>query len=211
MGLPLETSKRIFGLSRRNAFIKRTFDIAVALVLVFVLWWLILFLIIAARLDTGLSGIYRQKRVGLYGESFTVYKLRSMRNVEGISTTVTTRDDPRITRLGALLRKWKLDELPQLYNVLNGTMSFVGPRPDVPSVYADLDEEALRVLTIRPGITGPASIRYRDEEILLAKADELETYNREVLFPDKVRLNLEYMDSYSPLRDIVLMIRTVSG
>ncbi len=211
MSLPFDEKQRTFGLTPANAAIKRGFDILVALILLVTFGWLIVILAILARLDTGLSGIFRQTRVGLFGEPFTLFKLRSMRPVEGIETTVTTRDDPRITKLGKFLRRSKADELPQLMNVLIGNMSFVGPRPDVASMYQDLDAASLRVLTVRPGITGPASLRFKNEEELLAAADEPEIYNKDVLIPEKIRLNLEYIDHYSIFRDIILMIRTVFG
>ena len=199
------------GLSRTQSVVKRSFDIVVAsagIVLtspVLAVSWLL------ASLDTRAGGLFRQVRVGKDGRPFRICKLRTMRDLEGVATTVTTSRDPRITRLGGILRKLKLDELPQLFNVLAGQMSFVGPRPDVPG-YADRLTGADRViLTVRPGITGPAAIAYRHEEQLLAAADDPERYNREVIWPDKVRINREYVESYSLFSDLRCLISTLGS
>lgn len=211
MGLPLEPAMRQFGLPPARAFAKRAFDIAASLAGLAVVGWLVVLLALMARFDTGQTGLFRQKRIGLYGDAFTLLKIRTMRNIDGMTSTVTTRGDPRITRFGAFLRRYKLDELPQLVNVLVGTMSFVGPRPDVSSVYAGLDDAALRILTVRPGITGPASLAFRNEEELLAAAPNPERYNIEILFPQKIRLNLDYIDRQSFTGDLTMIVRTVFG
>ena len=140
---------------------------------------------------------------------FKVVKLRTMRPENG--TTVTTANDARITAMGQRLRRWKLDELPQLWNVLIGDMSFVGPRPDVPGFLDKLTGEDRALLTLRPGITGPASLKYRDEEQILAQVGEPERYNAEVIWPDKVRINLEYLRSWSLGKDLGFIIKTVLG
>jgi lipopolysaccharide/colanic/teichoic acid biosynthesis glycosyltransferase len=124
-------------------------------------------------------------------------------------TSVTTAHDVRITPVGRFLRRAKLDELPQLINVLKGDMSFVGPRPDVPGFADALTGEDRVILSVRPGITGPATLRYRDEESLLAGAEHPEQYNREVLWPDKVRLNREYVRQWSFRGDMVYIWRTI--
>jgi lipopolysaccharide/colanic/teichoic acid biosynthesis glycosyltransferase len=124
---------------------------------------------------------------------------------------VTTGRDRRITWLGRIWRKTKIDELPQLINVLKGNMSFVGPRPDVPG-YADrLQGDDRIVLSVRPGITGPATLKYRDEEALLADQDDPERYNNEVLWLDKVRINREYVESWSFWQDIRYILKTICG
>lgn len=163
---------------------------------------------IAASVDTRSNGLFTQQRVGRGGELFTLYKIRTMRPVT-ITTNVTTRNDPRITPLGRWLRRLKLDELPQLVNVLVGDMSFVGPRPDVPGFADRLTGEARLTLTLRPGITGPATLAYRNEEELLAAQDDPERYNREVIWVDKVRMNLEYARNHTLARDLVYLLRTV--
>jgi lipopolysaccharide/colanic/teichoic acid biosynthesis glycosyltransferase len=199
------------GLSLGQRFLKRGFDVGVAVVGLVAFGWLILLGWLAATLDTRLNGFFTQTRVGRYGKTFKVIKLRTMKVSQTVTTTVTTTGDPRITKLGAFWRKTKIDELPQLINVLLGHMSLVGPRPDVPG-YADrLEGSDQIVLTIRPGITGPASLKYRHEEELLATQPNPERYNREVIFVDKVRLNREYVEQYSFLKDIQYIWQTAFG
>lgn len=154
--------------------------------------------------------IFRQQRVGREGRLFTMYKFRTMTVGHG-GSTVSVAGESRITPLGAKLRKYKLDELPELWNVLKGDMSFVGPRPDVPG-YADRLQGADReVLSLKPGITGPASLKYRNEEELLALQDDPQCYNDEVIFPDKVRINREYMRHWSFGLDMKIIVYTLLG
>lgn len=132
-----------------------------------------------------------------------------MRDVKDIDTTVTTDNDIRITTLGRLFRKTKIDELPQLINVFKGDMSFVGPRPDVPG-YADILKGKDRIiLEVRPGLTGPATLKYRNEQSLLAAQKDPETFNHKVLWPDKVRLNREYVEEWSFVWDLDCLFRTI--
>lgn len=139
-----------------------------------------------------------------------MYKFRSMLVGHG-GSSISVAGESRITPLGAKLRKYKLDELPELWNVLIGDMSFVGPRPDVPG-YADMLKGSDReILRLRPGITGPASLKYRNEEELLAKQENPQKYNDEVIFPDKVRINRYYLYHYSFVKDIQIIICTVLG
>ncbi len=154
--------------------------------------------------------IFKQKRVGQYGKLFTMYKFRSM-TVHHSGSSVSVKGESRITPFGAKLRKYKLDELPELWNVLIGDMSFVGPRPDVPGYADTLTGDDREVLKLRPGITGPASLKYRDEEELLAQQDDPIRYNDEVIFPDKVRINRYYLHHYSFIKDIQMIICTVLG
>lgn len=154
--------------------------------------------------------LYTQKRVGKDGHLFTIYKFRTMRVGTDLSS-VSVAGESRITPLGATLRKYKIDELPELWNVLIGDMSFVGPRPDVPG-YADcLTGEDRAILRLRPGITGPASLKYRDEEFLLSQQADPIAYNDQVIFPDKVRLNKYYLEHYSFYKDIQMILCTVLG
>lgn len=192
-----------------DRFIKRSFDLLAATFGLIVFGWLIIICAILARFDTGLSGFFMQQRVGKGGELFKVIKLRSMRNIEGHTTNVSTSKDPRITKLGAFWRNSKLDELPQLINVFLGQMSFVGPRPDVPGFMDKLQGEERILLSIRPGITGPASIYFKNEEELLAQQDDPEAYNAEVIWPKKVELNIEYIKNYSIFKDIGYIVKTV--
>ncbi|WP_220654252.1 sugar transferase [Bacteroides fragilis] len=154
--------------------------------------------------------IFKQRRVGRYGKLFTMYKFRSM-TVSHSGSSVSVRGENRITPLGAKLRKYKLDELLELWNVLIGDMSFVGPRPDVPGYADKLEGDDRRMLLLKPGITGPASLKYRDEEELLAEQENPQKYNDEVLFPDKVRINIEYLDNWSFWNDIKIIIYTILG
>jgi lipopolysaccharide/colanic/teichoic acid biosynthesis glycosyltransferase len=191
--------------------IKYIFDRLVALIGLLFLWPLLIILAILIKVKMpGGPAFFTQKRVGQHGRLFTMHKFRSMA-VSHDDSSVSVAGEARITSLGATLRKYKLDELPELWDVLIGNMSFVGPRPDVPG-YADmLTGDDRRMLELRPGITGPASLKYRDEEELLAQVDNPIEYNDKVIFPDKVRINLYYLDHYSFWKDIQMIIYTVLG
>ncbi len=195
----------------RQTAIKWIFDRVAALVGLAVLWPLLAAVAVAirVRMPDG-PVIFRQKRVGRHGRLFTMYKFRSMTVGHG-GSSVSVAGEARITPLGATLRRYKLDELPELWNVLTGDMSLVGPRPDVPG-YADaLTGDDREVLMLRPGITGPASLKYRDEEELLARQPDPARYNDEVIFPDKVRINRYYLHNYSFTKDIQMILCTVLG
>lgn len=154
--------------------------------------------------------LFKQKRVGQYGKLFTMFKFRSMMMSHG-GSSISVAGESRITPLGTKLRKYKIDELPELWNVLKGDMSFVGPRPDVPG-YADmLSGDDREILLLKPGITGPASLKYRNEEELLAMTEDPIKYNNEVIFPDKVRINRAYLHNRSFLGDIKIILATILG
>ena len=170
----------------------------------FVVW-----ILIRIKMPDG-PAVFTQKRVGKGGRLFTMYKFRSM-SAHHSGSTVSVAGESRITPLGAKLRRYKLDELPELWNVLIGDMSFVGPRPDVPGYADKLEGDDRRVLQLRPGITGPASLKYRDEEVLLAAQANPQEFNDKVIYPDKVRINLYYLDHYSFAADIKMIIATVLG
>jgi lipopolysaccharide/colanic/teichoic acid biosynthesis glycosyltransferase len=179
-----------------------------ALVSVVALFPVLLTITIGIKISLRGPVFFRQKRIGKDGRLFTIIKFRTMVNTDD-PNTITTSNDSRITKPGAFLRKWKLDELPELINVLRGEMSFVGPRPDVPG-YADLlkgDER--RILSMRPGITGPASLKYYNEEEILAGVENPKEYNNLVLFPDKVRINLKYLERHSLFEDLKIIIYTI--
>lgn len=184
-------------------------DLILAIIGLLVLGWLILVSAVLARIDTKLSGFFRQTRIGKNGKPFKVFKLRTMKNVPGFTTTVSTDHDPRITKLGRFWRKSKIDELPQLINVFLGQMSFVGPRPDVPGFADQLTGEDRIILSIPPGITGPASIYFKDEETLLAQQDDPESYNRLVIWPKKVAINKDYIKNYNIFKDVGYIFKTV--
>lgn len=154
--------------------------------------------------------IFKQKRVGQHGKLFTMYKFRTM-TMSHSGSPVSIMGESRITPLGTKLRKYKLDELPELWNVLIGDMSFVGPRPDVPGYADKLTGEERKILELRPGITGPASLKYKNEEEILAKQDDPIRYNNEMIYPDKVRINLNYMKHQNFWLDIKIIIYTLLG
>ena len=154
--------------------------------------------------------IFRQQRVGRHGQLFTIYKFRTMTTGHQ-GSSVSVAGEARITPLGAVLRRYKIDELPELWNVLKGDMSLVGPRPDVPGYADKLTGDDREILLLRPGITGPASLKYRNEEELLATVDNPQEYNDMVIYPDKIRLNRYYLHHYSFWKDIQMIICTVTG
>ena len=192
-------------------WVKWIFDRVMALVGLVVLSPLlaVVALLIAIKMSGG-PVLFRQKRVGQYGELFTMVKFRSMTVAHG-GSSISVAGEARITPLGAKLRKYKLDELPELWNVLIGDMSFVGPRPDVPGYADKLVGEDREILQLKPGITGPASLKYRNEEEILASVEDPIRYNDEVIFPDKVRINREYMEEWSFWGDIRIIFKTVLG
>jgi len=196
-------------LSASQSFKKRSFDFAVALIGLVAIWWLIILAFLAASFDTRSNGFFVQKRIGKNGKMFNVVKIKSMRPLEGVDTTVTRTGDPRVTPLGAFFRKTKIDELPQLWNVLLGQMSLVGPRPDVPGFADKLEGEERAVLSLRPGITGPATLKYRNEEEILAVQKDPESYNRDFIFPDKVKINVDYIREWSFKQDFKFILLTV--
>lgn len=197
------------GLNFKQMFIKRLFDIFLAFILLIFLWWVIVVAWFAATVDTRSNGFFLQRRVGKNGRYFNVIKIKTMRPLDGFNTTVTSHVDPRITKLGKHLRRSKIDELPQLINVLTGQMSFVGPRPDVPGFADNLEGESRVLLTIRPGITGPASLKYRNEEELLANQNNQEFYNKSVIWPDKVKINIQYIYNWSLFSDFKYILKTI--
>jgi lipopolysaccharide/colanic/teichoic acid biosynthesis glycosyltransferase len=207
----MATSKYLQTLTPTQAVLKRSFDFCLALIGLLVAWWVILFTFVLASLDTRGNGFFIQERIGQHGRRFRVVKIKTMRPDTKITTTVTRVGDPRITPLGGFFRRIKLDELPQLWNVLLGEMSFVGPRPDVPGFADQLSGQDRAVLSLRPGITGPATLAYRNEEEILAAQPDPERYNQEVIYPDKVRLNLEYIRNWSLIGDIRYIWQTIFG
>ncbi|WP_294819416.1 sugar transferase [uncultured Flavobacterium sp.] len=179
---------------------KRIFDLLCSLTGLVLLSWLLVLLYLIASAATRSQGLFLQKRIGRYGVPFTIYKFRTLHPVSG-----------RIDPVSRFLRKSKMDELPQLWNVVKGDMSLVGPRPDVQGYYDSLTGCDRAVLDLRPGITGPASLKYFDEEKLLAQHENAQKYNDEVIFPDKVMINLAYRKQQSVLLDIKILFQSVFG
>lgn len=191
--------------------LKYIFDRMAALLGLLLIWWLLIVVAVLIKVKMpGGPAIFKQTRIGRHGKPFTIFKFRTMTVGHG-GSSVSVAGESRITPLGAVLRKYKIDELPELWNVLIGDMSFVGPRPDVPG-YADrLQGDDREVLELRPGITGPASLKYRNEEELLAAVDNPQGYNDTVIYPDKVRINRYYLHNYSFVSDIKMIVCTVLG
>jgi lipopolysaccharide/colanic/teichoic acid biosynthesis glycosyltransferase len=177
---------------------KPDWDFILALLLVTALLPVLIVAILIAASSTTSTGIFTQSRIGPYARPFTIYKLRTMKNAKA-------------TRIGRILRKTKIDELPQLFNILKGNMSFVGPRPDVSGYYDQLKGDDRRVLQLKPGLTSLAAIKYRHEEELLAHQQNPLKYNDTVIFPDKLRMNLEYLIKKSFWYDMKIMWLTIKS
>ena len=188
---------------------KRLFDISASALGLLVLSPLLALLALWVKCDSAGPVFFRQERVGLRGKPFRIYKFRSMR-VDNAGLQITVGEDSRITRSGRFIRAYKLDELPQLLNVLTGDMSIVGPRPEVPRYVALYPEEARRlILSVRPGITDRAAIGFRDEERLLADSDNPERTYVEQIMPVKQRLYLDYVARHSVAGDVAILLQTV--
>lgn len=166
--------------------------------------------VIAVLVRCGDSGpiLFRQERIGRWGRPFELLKFRSMRT-SNEGPAITAAGDSRITKIGQRLRKYKLDELPQLWNVVRGDMSLVGPRPEVSRYVNPVDAVWQRVLSVRPGITDLATLVYRNEEEVLGGADDSERLYRDVVLPEKLRLNISYLERSTPLRDLKLILLTI--
>jgi lipopolysaccharide/colanic/teichoic acid biosynthesis glycosyltransferase len=199
----------ISGLDHRPG--QRLLDIAVSAVALLLLAPLLLAITLAEWFSRG-PALYRQQRVTLYGERFEILKFRTMLvGADRMSANVSPAGDPRVTRLGSFLRRWYLDELPQLYNVLRGDMSLVGPRPETPEFIALLAPDERRVLTVRTGIAGPATLAFMDEADILAAVPDPVTYYQTTMVHDRVRADLAYLDHRSLLYDLRLLARQVAA
>ncbi|MBN1952640.1 MAG: sugar transferase [Bacteroidales bacterium] len=181
----------------------------VAFLMIVVLAPLFICIVLAVLIFSGYPVLFRQVRIGQYGKPFTIFKFRTMVNKHSGSTT-SVKNEPRITGIGAFLRKWKLDELPELVNILMGDMAFVGPRPDVPGYADKLEGEDREILKLKPGLTGPASLKYLDEEELLAGQEDPVHYNDSVIYPDKVKINRIYKERKSVMHDLKIIVYTLS-
>jgi len=190
---------------------KRAFDIILSLVGIVLTLPIMLIAWIVATVETKSNGLFIQERIGQYGRAFHVLKIKTMRPITGMNSTVTTSKDRRITQSGKFFRQTKIDELPQLFNILLGEMSFVGPRPDVRGFADTLEGEDREILFLKPGITGPATLKYKDEEQLLSQQEDPERYNQEVIWPDKVKINREYIRNWSLRNDMMYIIQTIIG
>lgn len=181
---------------------KRVFDIVVALFFLSLSFWLIIISGILAAIDTKTNGIFIQERIGQFGKTFKIYKLRTVRES-------SFSDENGISKIGLFLRKYRMDELPQLFNVLKGEMSIVGPRPDVSGYYNLLEGESRKILELKPGLTSMAALKYYNEDALLKLQSNPLDYNDTFIFPDKVKLNLHYYYNNSICGDVVIILKTV--
>ena len=198
-------------MSEGSLFIKYLFDKIMALIGIVILFpfMLIIFIIHKIVMPKG-KFLFLQERIGQYGKPFEIYKIRTMKDdVDDNNVFVTTANDKRILPFGKFLRKTKLDEIVELVNVLKGEMSLVGPRPDVAGYADKLTGEDRKILELRPGITGPASLKYINEEVLLAKIDDPKKYNDEIIYPDKVKINLQYYYNRTFWGDIKIIFKTI--
>ena len=187
---------------------KRLFDLTAALIGLLALSMLLMVLWIVVRIKHGSPVLFCQQRPGLHGRPFTMHKFRTMTGELDVEENLLP-DAQRLTGFGKFLRSTSLDELPTLYNVLKGDMSLVGPRPDVPGYADKLKGSDRRILELRPGITGPATLKYANEEQLLVSIDDPEKYNDEVIYSDKVKMNLDYLDNRNSWLDIKIIFKTI--
>ncbi len=197
-------------MTKKQRIIKRGFDICLATVGIVATLPIISVAWLIAAIETRGNGFFLQKRVGQDGKLFTIIKIKTMYPREE-GTTITTSTDSRITKSGRFFRRYKIDELPQLFNILKGDMSFVGPRPDVPGYADKLQGEDRIILSIKPGITGPATIKYKDEEEILANVENPKEYNDNVIWPDKVKINKDYIKNWSLTKDLYYIFKTLKG
>lgn len=193
-----------------TAAMKRAFDLSLSVIGLAVLWPFLALVGLVGLLVSGPPVFFSQERVGLHGRTFKVKKFRTMRPLEGVSSaSFEPGSRARVTPLGRLLRAWKIDELPQLWNVLKGEMSFVGPRPEIRRWVDAYPERWRRVLVVKPGITDPASVHYRDEEEILAASPDPERTYRDVILPHKLDFYEEYVGRRTYLGDLRIILETL--
>lgn len=184
---------------------KRIFDLVLSLLLFPFLLTPIIVLITIATLDTKQWGLFSQIRVGQQGKLFKIFKIRTLKN----ELHSLGHLEKSATKLGRFIRNSKLDELPQIFNVIFGQMSFVGPRPDIVGFADELKDDNRIILKVKPGITGPATLKYKDEEKILAVQDDPETYNRSIIWPDKVKINKKYIENWSFYLDLSFILKSI--
>ena len=191
-------------ITKRQLKLKRLFDLVLVLLLIPILILPIIILVLASTIDTKQFGIFSQSRVGQHRKLFKIYKLRTLK--EGIHRLGQL--EKSATTLGRFFRRSKLDELPQLFNVLKGDMSFVGPRPDVQGFADELEGDDRIILMVKPGITGEATLKYKDEERVLERQKDPDHYNRTIIWVDKVKINKNYVMNYSFYLDLRLIFKS---
>lgn len=197
---------------RYSLLVKRLFDLVVSLLVLLVLLPVFLIIAIAIKIDSNGPIIFRQIRVTQYGRKFNIMKFRTMVvDAERIGTKCTVKDDERITKIGKVLRKYRLDELPQLLNIISGDMSFVGTRPEVIEYVEKYTEEMMATLLLPAGVTSEASIKYKDENLILHNCEDSEKIYTEIILPRKMYYNLKSIQKYSFLNEIKIMFQTVKA
>ncbi|SHM59624.1 sugar transferase [Gracilibacillus kekensis] len=207
--LDLDNDDKTLSSIKRYVQMKRVFDLIVSLLMFIVLLPISIIIGLWIALDSGLPILFKQERMGYKGRTFKIIKFRTMKNDSFTKDGITHKGDMRITRIGKILRKFRLDEIPQLINVIKGEMSFVGPRPDMPHLYRNTNKLYKYVLLVPPGITGKATLEFKDEDELINNSDNPEKFYNEIIFPEKVRLNVEYIKEATILKDMKIMIETV--
>lgn len=197
-------------MTNSQILLKRFFDLIFSALGLLFTFPIIIISVLIATIETRSFGLFFQNRIGKDGKNFKVIKVKTMYDSnDKYRSSITTLSSGNITKSGCFFRKTKIDELPQLLNVLLGSMSFVGPRPDVPGYADKLTGRDAIILSLRPGITGPASLKYHNEEYLLSQVSDPLSYNDNVIWPDKVKINLEYYNNFSLLSDIRYILNTV--
>lgn len=212
-----EDVKKYYDILKNKTFslvLKRIFDIFASLILCILLSPILVVVAIWIKLDSEGPVFYRQERITQYGKTFRIFKFRTMVvNADKIGTLVTTQNDSRITRVGEKIRKCRIDELPQVFNILLGDMSFVGTRPEVKKYVDQYSDEMMATLLMPAGVTSLASIKYRDEDEIISKyVDKKNSVDKvyvERVLPEKMRFNLEYLENFNFIGDIVLCVKTV--
>lgn len=208
------TAKKYYDILKRHKFslaAKRTFDLLAALILFIIFILPMCIIAILVVLDSKGGAIFSQKRITKYGREFQILKFRTMTQNTQDSSLITLKDDFRITKIGKTLRKYRLDELPQLINIISGDMSFVGARPEVPKYADKYTDEMTATLLLRAGVTSTASIKYRNEEKLLANCENPDEFYEKTVMPAKMKYNIEYIQDFSFWLDIKIIFQTVSA
>lgn len=193
-----------------SLLVKRVFDIIFGLFILIVILPFLLIIGVVIKIDSKGPIMFRQVRVTQYGKRFRIYKFRTMvNNAEKIGAQITAKDDNRITKVGRVLRKYRLDEFPQVFNIISGDMSFVGARPEVEKYVEKYTEEMMATLLLPAGVTSEASIEFKDEEKILTNAENIDRIYLEVVLPEKMKINIKNMGSFSFFNDLKIMVRTV--
>lgn len=208
-----ESVRKYYDIVRHRRFqlyLKRLFDISAAFLLLIILYPVLLVIAILVKVDSKGPILYRQIRVTQYGKKFRIVKFRTMiMNADKTGNLITTKNDSRITKVGKVLRKYRLDEIPQLFNIITGDMTFVGTRPEVVNLVKQYSDEMMATLLLPAGVTSEASIRFKNEASFLVESENAEQDYLKIVLPQKMKINLEAIEKYSFIRDIMTIIKTI--